>query len=126
MRQVDPFGGREGGDWSNSQDDMRARILRERRTEAYGALTEAHPPALDKIPDLVPGPVEEIVRIVRAATTDGHRERARAERLAAAGETSRAIEAFEALRSNHPRTWFDRYAEQRLRDLEEPATEETP
>lgn len=47
---VDPGKGRQGGDAMNHQQDMRARLFRERNPDAFGILTESNPPILEKIP----------------------------------------------------------------------------
>ena len=39
IADIDPAGGREGGDAFNMQRDMRGRLFRERVPEAYGILT---------------------------------------------------------------------------------------
>src|SRR5207237_1198889 len=65
IADIDPSGGREGGDAFNTQADMRGRLFRERVPEAYGMLTEPNPPVLAKVPSNVSR--EEAVRIM--ATT---------------------------------------------------------
>ena len=50
VADVDPRGGREGGDAMNHQRDMRARLFRERNPAAFGILTDPNPPALKKVP----------------------------------------------------------------------------
>lgn len=49
IADIDPFGGRQGGGWSNVQKDMRARLFRERQPGAYTVLTDPHPPILGQI-----------------------------------------------------------------------------
>ena len=53
IADIDPFGGREGGDAFNTQRDMRGRLFRERVPEAYGILTDPDPPVLAKVPSNV-------------------------------------------------------------------------
>ncbi len=43
IADIDPFGGREGGDAMNYQKDMRARLFYERWPAAFGILTKGHP-----------------------------------------------------------------------------------
>ena len=124
IADIDPFGGRRVADFANCQQDMRARVFRERRPGAYGVLADPHPPALDKLPDITPGPPEEIARIYRRATTVGHVDFDKAEGYLRDGKIDQAIQAFEALRIEYPGTWFDRMACERLAELR--GTEEGP
>jgi predicted amidohydrolase len=50
IADIDPRGGREGGDASNQQKDMRARLFRERNPQAFRLLTETDAPVLAKVP----------------------------------------------------------------------------
>jgi predicted amidohydrolase len=50
MADIDPLGGRQGGDAMNHQRDMRARLFRERNPAAFGLLTDPQPPVLQKVP----------------------------------------------------------------------------
>ena len=118
IADIDPFGGRRVADFANYQQDMRARVFRERRPGAYGVLADPHPPALDKLPDITPGPPEEIARIYHRATTVGHVDFDEAEGCLHDGEIDKAIAAFEALRIEYPGTWFDRMAVERLAELQ--------
>jgi predicted amidohydrolase len=119
IADIDPFGGRQAADFANYQEDMRARQFRERRPEAYGVLTDPHPPALDRLPNYTPLPAKEIARIFGRATTIGHIEHEKAEDLLRSGEIDAAVEAFEALQIAYPGTWFDRIAQERLAKLRE-------
>ena len=47
---INPRDGRQGGDAMNHQQDMRARLFRERNPAAFGRLIEPSPPILDKLP----------------------------------------------------------------------------
>lgn len=114
---IDPFGDRQAADWSNWQEDMRTRLFRERRPGAYGMLTEPNPPVMNKLADLKPGPPEEIARMVQGAMTVGHGRFEEAEKFLRGGKIAEAIEAFESLRSDYPRTWFDRMSCERLAEL---------
>jgi hypothetical protein len=49
---IDPRGGREGGDSSNRQKDMGARLFLERNPDAFKILSESNPPMLAKVPPL--------------------------------------------------------------------------
>jgi len=109
---INPFGGREGGDALNSQQDMRARLFRERNPAAYGILTDPNPPVLKKIPATIT--VEEAVRIGSATLTIGEERFQEAEALLRAGKTAQAARAFEKLRVDFPHTWIDHSSEERL------------
>ena len=115
IAEIDPWGGREGGDAFNRQDDMRARLFRERAPEAYGILTDPDPPALGKAPEATT--VEEAVRIARAARTIGEIRFREADRLRAQGRREEAVAAYEQLRRDFPRTWIDRVSQRRLVEL---------
>jgi predicted amidohydrolase len=114
IADIDPFDGRQAADFANCQNDMRSRIFRERRPEAYGVLTALHPPALDRLPNYTPAPAQEIARIFHRATTVGHVEYDQAQELVRKGEISKAIEALESLQLEYPGTWFDRMASEQL------------
>jgi len=112
IAEIDPLGGREGGDAHNVQRDMRARLFRERNPEAYGILTDPNPPVLSKIPATIT--VEEAVRIFAGTLTTGEERFAKAESLLRAGKSEAAARAFEELRAEFPGTWIDRSAGERL------------
>jgi predicted amidohydrolase len=114
IADIDPYDGRQNADFANWQHDMRARIFRERRPEAYGVLTDPHPPALDKLPMYTPVPAQEIAEIFHRATTVGHVQYDHAQELVHRGEIGKAIEALEAMQVEYPGTWFDRMAAQQL------------
>ena len=116
---IDPFDGRQNADFANWQHDMRCRIFRERRPEAYGVLTDPHPPALDRLPMYTPLPAIEIADIFSRATTVGHVEYDHAQELVRKGEIGKAIEALEAMQVAYPGTWFDRMAREQLPALRE-------
>src|SRR5438093_1998037 len=119
IADIDPRGQREGGDALNWQRDMRARLFRERNPEAFGILTDPHPPVLDKVRiDLTQ---QEAGRIMARALTVGEEEFKQAGELEQRGKTSEAITAFERLRKEYPATWIDRRSEERLAKLQ-PAT----
>ncbi len=115
VADIDPFGGREGGDAFNQQKDMRARLFRERNPAAYGILTDANPPVLKKIPATITP--EEAVRIFEKGLTVGEDEFKAAAALAAAGQTREALAAFEKLRAEYKGSWIDRVARERLEKL---------
>lgn len=118
IADIDPFGGREGGDAFNQQQDMRARLFRERNPAAYGILTDPNPPALNKLPATITR--EEASRIFNQAMTVGEAEFAAAASLAA-GNRDDAIAAFEALCAKYPGTWIDRIARERIEELRQGA-----
>jgi len=119
IADIDPFGGRECADWSNAQQDMRARLFRERHPTAYSRLTESTPPALSKLPPMQPGSAEEIAEITERAMTLGHHQYEQAEALLKDHKTQEAIAAFAALKKDYPCTWFDRTATERLKQIRE-------
>jgi predicted amidohydrolase len=112
---VNPFAGRPAGDAWNSQSDMRARLFRERTPAAYGILTDPSPPALRKIPEEITS--QEAIRIAEGAMTAGGERFSEAEALLRAGKTEQAVQAFERLQADYPRTWIDRAARAQLDKL---------
>lgn len=116
IMDVDPFGGREGGDSMNHQKDMRARLFRERSPAAYGILSDPKPPALTKIPETIT--IEAAVRISAKALTVGEERFKAADALWREGKTSQAISAFEKLRTEFPHTWIDRVSQERLAKIQ--------
>jgi predicted amidohydrolase len=115
IADIDPFGGRQGGDAMNHQRDMRARLFRERNPAAFGILTDPHPPVLKKVPiDSTP---REAGLIAAKVLTIGEEQFRQAEALARAGKTSEAIAAFGRLRTEYPGSWIERVARERLRTL---------
>jgi predicted amidohydrolase len=124
IAEIDPAGGREGGDAFNTQRDMRGRLFRERVPEAYGILTEPAPPVLAKVPSNVTS--EEAIRIMATVLTTGEARFKEAEALARAGKTAEAIRLFERLCEECPTSWIDRAARERLRALRTPARPESP
>lgn len=115
IASIDPSGGREGGDAMNHQRDMRARLFRERSPEAYGILTDPHPPVLEKAPATIS--VEEAARVANATLTEGEGDFEKADALLREGKTEEAIRAFAALRAKYPQTWIDRLSHQRLEKI---------
>lgn len=115
IADINPFGGREGGDAMNYQKDMRARIFRERWPTAFQILTDPHPPILEKVPRTIT--IKEAVRIARCALTVGEIRFKEADAMLREGKTNEAIRAFEKLRADYPHTWIDRVVGQRLRTI---------
>lgn len=118
IADIDPFGGRQATGWSNYQEDMRARLFRERRPEVYGVLTDPHPPALDKLADFTPASEKEIAHIVMRAKTEGQGRFDEAEGFLRERQIDRAIDAFERIKADFAGTWFDRAARERLAVLQ--------
>ena len=115
IADIDPRGGRRGGDAINQQVDMRARLWRERNPAAFAMLTHSHPPALDTVPiDMTSRQAGEMAARV---LTFGEEEFGQAEALARAGKTADAVVAFEKLRVAYRGSWIDRVATQRLETL---------
>ena len=108
IADIDPSGGREGGDAFNTQRDMRGRLFRERVPEAYGILTDPNPPVLAKVPSNVTR--DEAIRIMATVLTTGEERFNEAEALARAGKTEEAIRLFERLCEECRTSWIDRCA----------------
>jgi predicted amidohydrolase len=108
---IDPAGGRNGGNAFNAQVDMRAALFRERSPEAFSMITHPNPPVLRKVPEETT--VQEAARIADGALTIGQ------ERFAQAGKLPKdeAIKAYEALIADYPKSWIDRASRQRLAEL---------
>jgi hypothetical protein len=115
IADIDPRGGREGGDSANWQHDMRARLFRERNPAAFSLLTDPDPPALANLP--IDVTQEQGARIFARMLTVGQEEFNRAAGLAQAGKLQEAIEAFERLRVEYRGSWIDRVAAERLAKL---------
>jgi predicted amidohydrolase len=115
IADIDPLGGREGGDAFNTQRDMRGRLFRERVPQAYGLLTDPDPPVLRKVSSNVT--TEQAIRNLSAVLTTGEERFKEAEALARAGKTEEAIRLFERLCVECPTSWIDRESRVRLRDL---------
>ena len=108
----------------NWQQDMRARLFRERNPEAFGILTETNPPVLAKLP--IGLTQEEAGRIMSRALTVGEDEFKQANDLTQLGRTDEAMTAFERLHKDYPDTWIDRQAQVRLAKLEPNASQRDP
>ena len=115
IADIDPFGGREGGDSMNYQQDMRARLFRERSPAAFGILTDPNPPVLKKVPEVTT--IEEAIRVAAKTLTIGNERFKEAEDLARAGKKNEAIAAFEKLRREFAGSWVDRVSKERLEKL---------
>lgn len=112
IADIDPQAGREASDSANKQKDMRARLFRERRPDAYAPLTMANPPILAKL-----APVrsrEESARIMEGMLTVGEDQFAAAELLMKEGKAKEAAREFERLCREYPDTWIDSVSAQRL------------
>jgi Carbon-nitrogen hydrolase len=124
IADIDPLGGRAGGDAMNHQLDVRARLFRERNPAVFGILVDPHPPALERHPiDLTS---EEAGRIAAGVLTVGQEKFQQAESLARSGKTQDAISAYERLRTEYPGSWIDRIAAERLRRLRESSGADHP
>lgn len=124
IADIDPRGGRQGGDAMNHQADMRARLFRERNPAAFGILTDPNPPVLQKVP--ISLTQQEAGRIAARVLTIGEEEFRHADTLAREGRTAEAITAFERLQNEYHGSWIERVAVERLRKLRDPKHEETP
>ena len=117
IADINPFGGRQGGDAMNHQRDMRARLFRERNPEAFGILTSTDPPVLSKVP--IDISQREAGRIAATVLTIGEEEFREAEALARGGKIDDAIAAFGRLRTAYRGSWIERVARERLQTLQE-------
>ncbi len=115
IADIDPFGGREGGDAYNTQVDMRARLFRERNPDAFIILTEKNPPALAKVPLNITA--EAATKLSSRVLTVGEEEFRKARLLANQGKTNEAVEAFLRLRREYPDSWIDRESARQVADL---------
>ena len=115
IADIDPVGGRSGTTAMNHQDDMRARLFRERSPEAFSMITRTDPPVLKKVPEVTS--VEEAVRISRGVLTIGEAKFKEADKLRSEGRRDDALRAYEALIAEYPRSWIDRVSRQRIADL---------
>jgi len=116
IADIDPFGGREGGDAMNHERDMRGRLFRERNPAAFGILTDRNPPVLAKLPATITE--QEAVRMAQRVLTVGEEESRSAAALASQGKTAEAIAAFNRLRNEYRDSWIDRIAAERLAKLQ--------
>lgn len=112
---INPSANRAAGDAWNTQADMRARLFRERTPAAYAVLSNPKPPALGKIP--VETTPAEAIRIAEGAMTVGSDRFSAAQALVRAGKPEQAIQAFQQLRKDYPKTWIDRSAAAELAKL---------
>ena len=115
IAEIDPHGGREGGDAMNWQKDMRARLFRERSPAAYGILTDPCPPVLANVPETMS--VDEAVRVAAQTLTTGEARFKEAEALLREGRMEEARRAFRRLCAEFPQTWIDRVSRERLSEL---------
>jgi predicted amidohydrolase len=115
MAEIDPFGGRSGGDAANHQIDMRARLFRERNPAAYGIMTDPNPPVLKKVPATTT--VKQAVRIWDEMLTTGAERFDRAEELYRQGKITQAATIYRELRAELPGTWIDRATRKRLASI---------
>ncbi|MEQ1828958.1 MAG: carbon-nitrogen hydrolase family protein, partial [Pirellula sp.] len=111
---IDPRSGRKGGDSSNQQEDMRARLFRERNAQAFSILSDPNPPVMSKLPSMDRSR-EEAGRMFARMLTVGDEEFKRAVALTKNKEqTHEAIAAFEKLQAEYRGSWIDRVATERL------------
>ncbi len=115
IADIDPRGGRRGGDAMNIQNDMRARLFRERNPAAFHMLTDLDPPILKKVPISITQ--QAAGRIAARVLTIGEEQFKQAESLVRSGENAKAISAFERLRKEYPGSWIDRVASERIETL---------
>lgn len=115
IADIDPRGGRRGGDAMNIQDDMRARLFRERNPAAFRLITDPNPPILKRVPISITQ--QAAGNIAARVLTIGEEQFSQAESLVRAGKNKAAISAFERLRKEYPGSWIDRVASERITTL---------
>ena len=115
IADINPRGGRQGGDAMNIQRDMRARFFRERNPAAFRILTDPNPPILKKVPIAITQ--QDAGRIAARVLTIGEEQFQQAESLVRDGEHEKALSAFERLRTEYPGSWIDRVARERIETL---------
>lgn len=115
IADIDPRAGRRGGDAMNIQNDMRARLFRERNPAAFKILTDPNPPILNKVPISITQ--ETAGRIAAKVLTVGEEQFRQAESLVRSGENAKAIAAFEQLSKEYTGSWIDRVASERIKTL---------
>jgi predicted amidohydrolase len=120
VADIDPTGGREGGDAFNTQRDMRGRLFRERAPDAYRILTDPNPPVLAKVPSNVTR--DDAIRIAATVLTVGEERFREAGALARAGKKTEAVRLYEKLCAECPTSWIERAARERLVALRETQT----
>lgn len=114
---VDPLGGRQGGNAFDWQEDLRTRLFRERAPEAFHVLVDPAPPALARLPST--DTPEEVTRRANRVLTEGEDRFSVAEDLARTGRVQEAVRAFRQLRREFAGSWIDRAAAARLTELGE-------
>lgn len=115
IADIDPRDGRQGGNAFDWQQDMRARLFRERVPHSYAALTMDQTPALRKLPnDDVP---EEITRRCSRVLTVGEEAFRAADALRQSGQNDRAKRAFEQLCEEYKGSWIERIGRERIAQL---------
>ena len=111
IADIDPAGGRSGGNAFNKQVDMRAALFRERSPEAFSMITNPNPPVLRKVPEETT--VTEAARVADGVLTIGQERFSQASKL----PKDEAIKAYEALIAEYPKSWIDRVSRERLAEL---------
>src|SRR5262249_27918737 len=100
----------------NWQEDMRARLFRERNPAAFHIVTATNAPVLEKVPLQLTS--REAGDIAARALTAGEEDFRSASKLVSSGKTNEAVAAFHQLRRNYTGTWIDRVSAERLAKLE--------
>lgn len=116
---IDPSGNREAGDaLGGTTADFRARLFRERNPQAYGILTDPHPPALDRLAHIPMPTIEEAAHCFAEGITWGADAFYEAEKWAGEGQADRARQRFAELAQRFGTTWIGRVSAERLAALE--------
>jgi predicted amidohydrolase len=124
IADIAPHDGRQGGNAFDHQQDLRARLFRERVPASYSILTDPEPPVLKQVPTAQTP--EEVTRIANATLTVGEDRFNSADSLSKAGKVDEATDAFRLLQKEFPRTWIDRVAAQRLQELADQTQGQSP
>ncbi len=119
IADIDPRGSRRSGDALNMQEDMRARLFRERNPAAFKILTDPHPPVLDKVPIKITA--AQAADISSRVLSVGQAEFNLADQLVRDGRIDEAIATFTDLKQRYADSWIDRASGERLQALSKAA-----
>ncbi len=112
---IDLAGGREAGDaLGGTVSDFRARLFGERVPSAYGILTEAVTPGIERLRHVDVPSGEEAAALSAEGMTTGADAFYEADRLRAKGEHEEARRRFEHLSERFRTLWIGRVARERL------------
>jgi len=115
---LDLGAGRDAGDaLGGVTTDFRARLFRERVPGAYGILTDAHPPILEKLRHVAVPAGEEASALCAEGRTTGADAFYEAERWLAEDKVEEAALRFEQLAEHFGTLWIGRASRERLKGV---------